>query len=305
MTIKEMQKYGFYCQNKNLRVKRVLIAEQENDIIDIEKMMNCKNHVVISNITLEEIGKHLNLFFQVFSNKKVECIFYLISKESLYFLNVDEFPTKEELEHYLNLKDRIDSLPISYSIGVKELMEEISHFSQREMDLIEKLNCFADMVQGVEFKLQDGTMSFPYYQNEDAMISLYYDKNYTLDKEDELIQKLVEKNGNMAISLASQLQEIQSMIYKEEPIFLTNELFLDLKGKDTKLCDGKKEMGIQDLFKFGSYFPKQAKFMKRVEDVEINLIGLPIKLQEYLYQKDQQKIKKNGKELLYKNKMIQ
>lgn len=293
MSTKEIMKYGFRYSNHRFKEKRIL-AIRKAEIAQIEKQMNWKNHLILEGITMEEIETQLDFFFQFFPNIEVEQILYAWETESLCLFHLNELPTPEQFDEYLNLKKEPDYLSVGYHfmVGMKELLNHILKFSELEIVLTEALEDYAEEVEGLEYRFQDGTLSFPYKKEEQEVISVIYDGDYQMVDYDACIEHSLSQSGDEALECATTLFDIKKMTYKEEPITITKDIFLELKGKSSNISFYERNISVRDLLKFGAWLPKQSKIMEQLKDKKINLSELPVSLKKHFLDECKEEVQK-------------
>lgn len=292
MSTKEIMKYGFRYSNSHFKEKRIL-AIRKAEITQIEKQMNWKNHLILEGITLEEIETQLDFFFQFFPDIEVEQILYSWETESLCLFQLNELPTSEKFAEYMNLKKEPNYLSVGYHfmVRMKDLLNHISKFSELEIVLTDALEAFAKEVDGLEYRFPEGTLSFP-CEKEEQVISVFHDKTYQMVDYDACIEHSLSQNGASALECATTLFDIKKMIYKEEPIEITKDIFLELKGKDSSISFYERNIAVRDLLKFGGWLPKQARIMEQLKDKKINLSELPVELKKYLLDECKEEVQK-------------
>ena len=132
MTEKEFIKYGYYFRDDNLRVSKVLVAQNMQEIDWLEDWINSKAHFIKTNSSVELIDDYMVMFFNLFTNVKVNCVFYSLEEKNLCFLGMSRNLTEEEIKKYQFLCSNEESLHSKYFISMEDFLNTFEMVDQNK-----------------------------------------------------------------------------------------------------------------------------------------------------------------------------
>ncbi len=227
MTEREFLKYGYYFRDENLKVSRVLPAKDMEEINWLSHCLKNEKSYIKSNTEIELIDDYMVMFFNLFTDIQVGCVFYSMEEKNLCFLDMSRNLTKEEQKKFDFVCANEEMIRSKYFIKLDDLIKRVSMLQKEKQihssslkEAIEELD-LKDMIKEVivdqDLKIYFlGTSIYDIqykgrsFSKSDYLKSL----NHPLSKEARIYNRIKDKSFNILLLG----EDLKNQLYEKEEV---------------------------------------------------------------------------------------
>ncbi len=210
MTEREFLKYGYYFRDDNLKVSRVLVAKDMEEIGWLTKWTNNNKQYVKEHTEIELIDDYMVMFFNLFTDIQVGCVFYSMSEKNLCFLDMSRSLTKEEAKKYDFVCSNEEMIRSKYFIKLDDLINKVNMLQKDKKVNVSSLKEAAEELH-VTLKKVDVDPDLTIYFLGDSIYDIQYKGksftkkdylkalNHPLSKEARIYNRIKDKSFNVLL----------------------------------------------------------------------------------------------------------